>query len=183
MTLATEPSTRIAGVQKLLINGEWVEAASGKTFETFNPATGEVLAEVAEADKEDVDRAVKAARAAFENPSWRDMTPSKRGQLLWKLADLLEARTDEFARLECLDNGKPFKVAKYADVPLAVDMFRYMAGWATKIEGNTIPLSMPGFFAYTLREPVGVVGQVIPWNFPLLMAAWKLAPALTTGCT
>lgn len=183
MTLATEPSTRIAGVQKLLINGEWVEAASGKTFETFNPATGEVLAVVAEADKEDVDRAVKAARAAFENPSWRDLSPSKRGQLLWKLADLLEARRDEFARLECLDNGKPFKVAKYADVPLAVDMFRYMAGWATKIEGNTIPLSMPGFFAYTLKEPVGVVGQVIPWNFPLLMAAWKLAPALTTGCT
>ena len=183
MTLASEEITRIAGVQKLLINGEFVEAASGRTFSTYNPATGEVLAEVAEADAEDVERAVKAARAAFENPAWRDMTPSKRGRLLWKLADLLESRTEEFARLDSLDNGKPFKIAQFADIPLAVDMFRYMAGWTTKIEGSTIPLSMPGFHAYTVKEPVGVVAQIIPWNFPLLMAAWKLAPALATGCT
>ncbi|HEY4000351.1 MAG TPA: aldehyde dehydrogenase family protein, partial [Candidatus Xenobia bacterium] len=176
--------TRIPGVQKLLIDGQWVEAASGKTFETYNPATGQVLADVAEADKADVDRAVAAARKAFRSKAWHDMTPSMRGRLLWKLADLLEARTDEFARLESLDNGKPFKIARVADVPLAVDMFRYMAGWVTKIEGNTLPLSLPGkFLAYTLKEPVGVVAQIIPWNFPLLMAAWKLAPALAAGCT
>ena len=170
--------------RKMLINGKWVDAASGKTFPTYNPATGEVLARVAEGDREDIDRAVKAARAAFESGAWPKLTPSKRGRLLWKLADLLEENLEEFAELEMLDNGKPLKVARVADVPLAVDMFRYMAGWATKIEGNTIPLSMPGkYLAYTLREPIGVVGQIIPWNFPLLMAAWKLAPALSAGCT
>jgi phenylacetaldehyde dehydrogenase len=170
--------------RKMLINGKWVEAASGKTFPSYNPATGEVLARVAEGDREDIDRAVKAARAAFESGAWPKMTPSKRGCLLWKLGDLLEENLEEFAELEMLDNGKPLKIARVADVPLAVDMFRYMAGWATKIEGHTIPLSMPGkYLAYTLREPVGVVGQIIPWNFPLLMAAWKLAPALASGCT
>jgi phenylacetaldehyde dehydrogenase len=172
----------------MLINGQWVMAASGKTFPTYNPATGEVLAEIAEGDREDVDRAVKAARKAFDSGPWRKLTASERGRLIWKLADLLEANRDEFAYLETLDNGKPFTVARAADVPLAVDMFRYMAGWATKLEGNTIPLSVPytpgaKYLAYTLREPVGVVGQVIPWNFPLLMAAWKLGPALATGCT
>jgi phenylacetaldehyde dehydrogenase len=169
----------------MLINGQWVMAASGKTFPTYNPATGEVLAEIAEGDREDIDRAVKAARRAFDSGPWRKMSPSERGRLIWKLADLLEANRDEFAYLESLDNGKPFLVARAADVPLAVDLFRYMAGWATKIEGNTIPISMPGgkYLAYTLREPVGVVGQVIPWNFPLLMASWKLGPALATGCT
>lgn len=173
---------------KMLIDGQWVEAASGKTFTVENPATGETIAKVAEGGKEDIDRAVKAARKAFENPAWSRMTASERGKLLWKLADLLEARTEEFAELETLDNGKPFAVAKVADVALAVDLFRYMAGWATKIEGNTIPISVPyargaEFHSYTLREPVGVVGQIIPWNFPLLMAAWKLGPALATGCT
>src|SRR3981081_1114895 len=174
--------------RKMLINGKWVNAASGKTFPTYNPATGEVLAQVAEGEGEDIEQAVKAARQAFDHGPWRRMTASERGRLIWKLGDLLEANTEEFAYLESLDNGKPLGVAKAADVPLAVDLFRYMAGWATKIEGNTIPLSVPytpgaKYLAYTLREPVGVVGQIIPWNFPLLMAAWKLGPALATGCT
>ncbi len=173
---------------QLLINGKWVEAASGKTFPSYNPATGEVLAQVAEGDREDINRAVSAARTAFETGPWSKMTASERGRLVWKLADLLEANLEEFAEIETLDNGKPMKVARAADVPLAVDLFRYMAGWATKIEGNTIPISVPytpgtKYLAYTLREPVGVVGQIIPWNFPLLMAAWKLGPALAAGCT
>src|SRR5436305_13117055 len=174
--------------RKMLINGKWLSAASGKTFPTYNPATGEVLAQVAEGDREDINQAVKAARNAFENGPWRRMTASQRGRLIWKLADLLEQHTEEFGYIESLDNGKPLNIAKAADVPLAVDMFRYMAGWTTKLEGNTIPLSVPytpgaKYLAYTLREPVGVVGQIIPWNFPLLMAAWKLGPALATGCT
>src|SRR6204780_3999623 len=178
----------ISRTHKMLINGKWVEAASGKTFPTFDPATGEVLSQVAEGDREDIDRAVKAARAAFETGPWSKMTASERGRAIWKLGDLLEQRRDEFAEIESLDNGKPYKVARAADVPLAAELFRYMAGWATKIEGNTIPLSVPytpgaKYLAYTLREPVGVVGQIIPWNFPLLMGAWKLGPALATGCT
>jgi phenylacetaldehyde dehydrogenase len=178
----------VSRTHKMLINGKWVEAASGKTFATFNPATGEVLARVAEGDREDIDRAVKAARAAFETGRWSQLTPSERGRAIWKLADLLEENLEEFAELESLDNGKPLKIARVADVPLAVDLLRYMAGWATKIEGNSIPISVPyapgaKFLAYTLREPVGVVGQIIPWNFPLLMAAWKLGPALATGNT
>src|ERR1700675_3533571 len=177
----------IARTHKILINGKWVDAASGKTFPTYNPATGEVLSRVAEGDKEDINRAVKAARAAFESGPWSKITPSERGRMIWKLGDLIEKHLEEFAQLESLDNGKPLTIARVADVPLAADMFRYMAGWATKIEGNTIPISSGGgatqFLAYTLREPVGVVGQIIPWNFPLLMAAWKLGPALATGCT
>jgi phenylacetaldehyde dehydrogenase len=170
--------------RKMLINGKWVEAASGKTFPTYNPATGEVLARVSEGDREDIDRAVKAARAAFETGPWRKMSPSERGRVIWKLGDLVEKHLEELAELEMLDNGKPLKIARIADIPLTADMFHYMAGWATKIEGSTIPISMPGkFLAYTLREPVGVIGQIIPWNFPLLMAAWKLAPALAVGCT
>jgi phenylacetaldehyde dehydrogenase len=178
----------ISRTHKILINGKWVEAASGKTFATYNPATGEVLARVAEGDREDIDRAVKAARNAFETGRWSQLTASERGRVIWKLADLLEENLEEFAELESLDNGKPLKIARAADVPLTVDLFRYFAGWATKIEGNTIPISVPyapgaKFLAYTLREPVGVVGQIIPWNFPLLMAAWKLGPALATGNT
>src|SRR5712692_2123627 len=171
--------------RQMLIDGEWIDSASGKTFETYNPATGEPLARVAEGDRADIDRAVKAARKAFESGHWPNLSPSERGRLLWKLGDLLEQNLEEFAELESLDNGKPLSVARIADVPLAVDLFRYMAGWATKIEGSTIPISASGakFFAYTLREPVGVVGQIIPWNFPLLMAAWKLGPALAAGCT
>ena len=174
--------------RKMLIDGKWVNAASGKTFPSYNPATGEVLAQVAEGDRQDIDAAVKAARKAFDSGPWSRLTASERGKLVWKLADLLEEHLEEFATLETLDNGKPLTVARAADVPLAVDMFRYMAGWTTKLEGNTIPLSVPytpgaKYFSYTLREPVGVVGQIIPWNFPLLMAAWKLGPALASGCT
>ena len=172
----------LATPRKLLIDGRWVAASSGKTFDSIDPATGEVLARVAEGDKADIDAAVKAARRAFESGPWAKMSASERGRIMWKIADLLEQHTEEFAELETLDNGKPISVSRVADVPLAVDLFRYMAGWATKIEGSTIPISGP-FFAYTRREPIGVVGQIIPWNFPLLMAAWKLGPALATGCT
>ncbi len=178
----------VAKPRKMLIDGKWVNAVSGKTFPTYNPATGEVLAQIAEGDRQDIDFAVQAARRAFQEGPWSRMTSSERGRLIWKLADLLEANLEEFATLETLDNGKPLGVARAADVPLAVDLFRYMAGWATKLEGTTIPISVPytpgaKYLAYTLREPVGVVGQIIPWNFPLLMAAWKLGPALASGCT
>src|ERR1700683_364408 len=179
-------SSFVARKQKLLINGKWVEAASGKTFASYNPATGEVLAHVAEGDREDIDRAVKAARAAFETGPWSKMSPAARGKIIWKLADLIEKHAEEFAQLESLDNGKPLAVARAADVPVTIENMRYYAGWATKIEGNTIPLSLAApskYLAYTVREPVGVVGQIIPWNFPLLMAAWKLGPALAAGCT
>jgi len=174
--------------RQMLINGHWVDSVSGKTFPSYDPSTGEVLATVAEGDKADIDLAVKAARKAFESGPWRKMSVSERGRLIWKLADLIDQHLDEFAFLESLDNGKPLTIARAADVPLAADLFRYMAGWATKIEGNTIPISVPytpkaRYLSYTLREPVGVVGQIIPWNFPLLMAAWKLGPALATGCT
>jgi phenylacetaldehyde dehydrogenase len=168
---------------RMLIDGRFVSAASGKTFPVYNPATGEEMARVPEAETEDVDRAVLAARHAFDDGPWSRMSSSQRGQLIWKLADLLESNLDEFAELESLDNGKPFSVAKVADLPLAVDMFRYMAGWATKISGSSLSFGTPGaFHSYTMREPIGVVGQIIPWNFPLLMAAWKLAPALAAGC-
>src|SRR5258708_11869010 len=183
--LSKSTTTFLNQPKGMLIDGEWINSISGKTFETFNPATGEPLARVAEGDGADIDRAVKAARKAFESGPWPSLSPSERGRLLWKLGDLLEQHLEEFAELESLDNGKPLSVARVADVPLAVDLFRYMAGWATKIEGSTIPISVSGakFFAYTLREPVGVVGQIIPWNFPLLMQAWKLGPALAPGCT
>src|SRR5258708_14700405 len=183
--LSKSTTTFLNQPKGMLIDGEWINSISGKTFETFNPATGEPLARVDEGDGADIDRAVKAARKVFENGPWSNLSPSERGRMLWKLGDLLEQHLEEFAELESLDNGKPLSVARVADVPLAVDLFRYMAGWATKIEGSTIPISVSGakFFAYTLREPVGVVGQIIPWNFPLLMAAWKLGPALAPGCT
>src|SRR5579883_3458902 len=175
----------ISRPRKMMINGQWVDSISGKTFPTYDPSNGKVLAQVAEGAAEDINLAVNAARKAFEQGKWRRMTASERGRLIWKLADLLEQNLEEFAQLESLDNGKPLTVARVADVPLVVDLFRYMAGWTTKIEGNTIPISPKGgqYFAYTLREPVGVVGQIIPWNFPLLMAAWKLGPALAAGCT
>ncbi len=185
VTLDQNVARYVAKPRKMLINGQWVDAASGKTFPTYNPATGDVLAQVAEGDREDINRAVDAARAAFDQGPWRKLSHSERSRMMWKLADLVEKHAEEFAQLESLDNSKPLTIARVADVPGTVDMFRYMAGWATKIEGNTIPLSAQGngkFLAYTLREPVGVVGQIIPWNFPLLMAAWKLAPALAAGC-
>ena len=172
----------LATPRKILIDGKWVAAVSGKTFDSIDPATGEVLARIAEGDKADIDLAVKAARRAFDSGPWAKMSASERGRIIWKIADLLEKHTEEFAELETLDNGKPISISRVADVPLAVDLFRYMAGWATKIEGSTIPIAGP-YLAYTRREPVGVVGQIIPWNFPLLMAAWKLGPALATGCT
>jgi phenylacetaldehyde dehydrogenase len=178
----------IASPKQLLIGERWMPAASGKTFAVTDPSTGTVIAHAAEGDVVDVDRAVKAARQAFEGGPWPAMTPAERGKIIWRIGELILAHLDELAELESLDNGKPITVARAADVPLAADMFHYMAGWATKIEGKTIPLSVlytPGarYHAYTRPEPVGVVGQIIPWNFPLLMAAWKLAPALAVGCT
>jgi phenylacetaldehyde dehydrogenase len=186
---ADAAAARITGPKRLLIDGQWVEAASGRTFQTIDPATEEVLADIAHGDAEDVERAVRAARRAFEFGSeWRRMTPSDRGRLIHRIGDLILDNADELATLESMDNGKPRAVARVADVALAADIFHYMSGWATKLEGNTIPISAltaPGhqFHAYTRRDPVGVVGQIIPWNFPLLMAAWKLAPVLTCGCT
>jgi phenylacetaldehyde dehydrogenase len=168
--------------KQLFIDGEFVDAVSGKTFPVFNPATGEILAKVAEGDAADVDLAVKAARRAFESGPWRSMSPAERARLIYKLADKLEERLEDLALLESLDNGKPLAVARVADVPMSVENLRYMAGWATKIVGQSIPI--PGeFHAYTRREPIGVVGQIIPWNFPLLMLAWKIGPALAAGCT
>jgi phenylacetaldehyde dehydrogenase len=163
-----------------------VDAASGRTFESLNPATEEVLASVAYGEAEDVDRAVRAARAAFDDGAvWRRMPHGQRGRIIHKLGDLILEHLEEFALLESLDNGKPLAVARVADVPLAADMFHYMSGWATKIEGSTIPISawdQDAYLGFTLREPVGVCGQIIPWNFSLLMAAWKVAPVLAAGC-
>jgi phenylacetaldehyde dehydrogenase len=186
VTLDRNVEAFIGAPRQLFIDGQWTDAASGKTFETPNPATGETLARIAEGDAEDIDRAVRAARRAFEEGPWSRMTPSERGRIIWRIGDLILEHVDELAALESLDNGKPFAVAQGADVPLAADLFHYMAGWATKIEGSTIDISVPympgaNFHSYTLREPIGVVGQIIPWNFPLLMAAWKVGPALATG--
>jgi betaine-aldehyde dehydrogenase len=166
---------------QLFIDGQWVDSESGKTFKTPNPATGDTLAEVAEADKADIDKAVAAARRAFEG-KWSKMSARDRGRLLYKLSQLIEQNAADLAAIETADNGKPIKESLYVDLPQVVENFEYFAGWATKIEGETIPV--PGkMFNYTLREPIGVCGQIIPWNFPLLMAAWKLAPALAAGNT
>ena len=180
-TTVVEPNVKI-GPTKLLINGKWVDSASGKTFPTINPSTGEVITQVAEADAADVDKAVVAARAAFDKGPWRKMSASRRGVLMNKLADLIEKNADELAQLEALDNGKPAHVARAADLPLTIACYRYYAGWADKNQGKTIPVN-GNYFTYTKHEPVGVVGQIIPWNFPLLMQAWKLGPALAAGCT
>lgn len=178
----------ISQPKKLLIDGLWVEAASGKTFAVVDPATNKEVGRVAEGDKADVDKAAKAARRAFESGEWPSLRPMQRERLLHKLADLVEANADELAQLESLDNGKPVMMARHADVVMTAEFLRYMAGWATKIEGSTIDVSLSyvpqgQFFAYTRKEPVGVCGQIIPWNFPLLMAAWKIGPALAAGCT
>jgi acyl-CoA reductase-like NAD-dependent aldehyde dehydrogenase len=167
---------------RLFIGGEWQDAASGETFEVIDPARAEVLTEVAEAGVEDVDRAVRAARDAFEGGEWREMSPRARGRLLWKLAERLEERKDEIARVETLNNGKPL-FESGIDVAMTIQTFEYYAGWTTKIEGETIPVSVPFQFNYTLREPIGVVGAIVPWNFPLNLASWKVAPALAAGCT
>ncbi len=168
--------------QPLFIGGKWQDSVSGKTFETLNPSTGQVICNVAEGDKADIDLAVKAARKAFEDGPWHKMNASERGRLLNKLADLVEKHREELAALETVDNGKPYNIALNADLALTVKCYRYYAGWADKIHGKTIPVEGP-YFCYTRHEPVGVVGQIIPWNFPLLMQAWKWGPALATGCT
>jgi len=166
---------------QLFIDGKFVDAESGKTFNSPNPATGDTFAEVAEADKADIDKAVAAARRAFEG-KWSRISARDRGRMLYKLAQLIEQNAAQLAETETSDNGKPIRESTYVDIPQAAENFEYFAGWATKIEGETIPV--PGeMFNYTLREPVGVCGQIIPWNFPLLMAAWKLAPALAAGNT
>ncbi|MCC6420398.1 MAG: aldehyde dehydrogenase family protein [Gemmataceae bacterium] len=168
--------------QPLFIGGKWQDSVSGKTFPTLNPATGETICQVAEGDRADVDLAVKAARKAFEEGPWAKLNASERGRLLHKLADLIEKNQEELAALESLDNGKPYRDALTADLPLTIKCYRYYAGWADKIHGKTIPVEGP-YFCYTRHEPIGVVGQIIPWNFPLLMQAWKWGPALATGCT
>ncbi len=168
--------------QKMLIGGEWCESASGKSFETHDPSTGRTICQVTEGDTADIDRAVRAARKALEFGPWSRMDASERGRILFKLADLIEANLDELAALEALDNGKPVSVARAADLPLVIKCYRYFAGWAGKTHGKTIPID-GNYFCYTRHEPVGVVGQIIPWNFPLLMQAWKWGPALAMGCT
>jgi aldehyde dehydrogenase (NAD+) len=167
---------------KLLIDNRWVESESGRTFATVNPSTGEEICQVAEADSTDVDRAVLAARAAFEHGPWPKMPASERGGLLYRLADLIENNADAMARLESLDCGKPVSVARAVDVAKTIACYRYFAGWADKVQGKTIPID-GDFLCYTKHEPIGVVGQIIPWNYPMLMMAWKLAPALATGNT
>jgi acyl-CoA reductase-like NAD-dependent aldehyde dehydrogenase len=167
---------------KLLIGGEWSAASTGKTFETINPSTEKPLASVAFGSAEDVDRAVAAARHALEAGPWSKMSARERGRLMFKLADLIERDKEKLAILESMDNGKPINETMYFDIPQVIETFRYYAGWADKIYGDVNPVGGE-YFSYTLKEPAGVVGQIIPWNFPALMAAWKLAPALATGCT
>ncbi len=181
--MTPSPASSVAiSATKLLINNRWIDSASGKTFATINPSTGEEICQIAEADAIDVEKAVQAARTAFERGPWRKTQASERGRLLLRLADLIEKNADELAHLESLDNGKPFSVAKAVDVAASAGCYRYFAGWADKVHGKTIPID-GDFFCYTRMEPVGVVGQIIPWNFPMLMQAWKLAPALATGNT
>ena len=172
----------LQGPKKLYINGQFVESVSKKTFSTPNPATGKKLVEVYEGDKEDINLAVKAARKAFDEGPWSRLSAAERSRLMYKLADLMEENKTELAQLETLDNGKPIRETTNADIPLAIEHIRYYAGWSTKIVGQTIPVS-GNYFNYTRHEAVGVVGQIIPWNFPLLMAMWKLGAALATGCT
>ncbi|MDJ0396416.1 aldehyde dehydrogenase family protein [Rhodococcus sp. G-MC3] len=178
----------ISSPKRMFIDGKWVDSASGKVFETADPATGQAITTVPHGGAEDVDRAVAAARRAFESGEWRRVTPAQRQRLLWKIGEGILARAEQFAQLESIDNGKSVAVAQAVDVTWATEIFFYYAGWATKIEGRTIPVSVPWapggrFHAYTLREPVGVCAQIVPWNFPLVMAAFKVAPALTCGNT
>jgi acyl-CoA reductase-like NAD-dependent aldehyde dehydrogenase len=173
----------IAGPHSLLIGSERAQAADGRTFATFDPASGREIAEAPQAGVEDVARAVAAARGAFEDGPWASVAPSERGRLIGALADAIERHDEELAQIESLDNGKPVKLAQYVDVRGTVAHLRYFAGWPTKIEGSVLPVTAPDMLCYTRREPVGVCGQIVPWNFPLLMAAWKIAPALAAGCT
>jgi acyl-CoA reductase-like NAD-dependent aldehyde dehydrogenase len=181
--LGSEARAFIVGEHRLLIGDERLDAADGRTFATLDPATGREIAEVALAGAEDVERAVLAARAAFKDGPWATMPPAGRERLMHALADAIEARAEEIAQIESLDNGKPVGLAQYVDVNGAVGHLRYFAGWPTKIEGGVLPVTAPNMHCYTRREPVGVCAQIIPWNFPLLMAAWKLGPALAAGCT
>jgi phenylacetaldehyde dehydrogenase len=177
-------SAFVSRKHKLLIGGEWVESVSGQRLEVHDPGTGEVVGHIPNGGTKDVDRAVAAARRAFDNGPWSSMSGADRGQLIWKLAARLEELSDELAEIEALDAGKPLGYAKVADLLLTRALYYYFAGWASKIAGETLTLSRPGeFHAYTLREPVGVVGLITPWNFPLVLAAYKLAPALASGCT
>ncbi|QDU63604.1 NAD/NADP-dependent betaine aldehyde dehydrogenase [Planctomycetes bacterium Pan216] len=180
MTTATRPPK--VKQTKMFIDGKWLDSCSGKTFETLNPTNEEPIAEVPLAGKEDVDLAVEAARRAFETGDWPKMDARDRGRIMYKIADLIEENIDELAALETLDNGKPIAESRHGDLPFVIDVFRYFAGWADKIHGNTVPIR-GNHFCYTKREPVGVAGQIIPWNFPLCMVAWKWAPALAAGCT
>jgi acyl-CoA reductase-like NAD-dependent aldehyde dehydrogenase len=173
----------VAGPHRLLIGGERLDAADGRTFETLDPATGRAIADVPQAGVEDVDRAVAAAREAFEDGRWSGIAAAKRTRAMLALADAIESHADELAEVESLDNGKPVKLAKRVDVALAAEHLRYFAGWPTKIAGETLPVAQANMHCYTRKEPVGVCGQIIPWNFPLLMAAWKIGPALAAGCT
>ena len=185
MTTATETAVvkrpQIRRTQ-MLIDGQWCDSSSGETFATYHPATEEKIADVAQGNADDIDRAVKAARGAFEEGEWSRMDARDRGRIINRLADLIEENLEELAALETLDNGKPISDARNADLPLVVDCLRYYAGWADKIQGKTIPIR-GNYFCYTRSEPVGVVGQIIPWNFPALMVAWKWGPALAAGCT
>jgi acyl-CoA reductase-like NAD-dependent aldehyde dehydrogenase len=169
--------------RQLFINGRWTDAASGGTLTSVNPATGKPIAEVAAAKVADIERAVAAARRAFDDGRWTGLTPMQRSRILWRVGELIERDRDELAQIETLDNGKPLSAARNVDLPQAAQHFFYHAGWCTKLEGETMPVSWPRHFAYTLREPVGVVGQIIPWNYPLIMAARNLAPALACGNT
>jgi phenylacetaldehyde dehydrogenase len=181
----SEPVARfLAGKHRAFIGGKWVDAASGKTFETYDPSSGRVIAKVASCDAIDVDRAVAAARAAFESGPWPNTTGSERARMMWKLAELIEKHAEELTELESINNGKPLAGVRNVDLMLSCETLRYTAGWATKITGETLSLSTaPKTHAFTVREPIGVVGQIIPWNSPIMMACWKLAPALATGCT
>jgi phenylacetaldehyde dehydrogenase len=194
VSIATQPAPS-AGIvaflrqpERLLIGGQWVDSESDVSIPVIDPATGNEIARIADANRADVDKAVAAAREAFERGAWSRMLPAQREALLWRLADLIDQNADALAELESIDNGKTKFMASVVDVPGARNYFRYMAGWATKIEGSTIDVSIGApeggrINAYTRREPVGVVAQIIPWNFPLVMAAWKLGPALAAGCT
>ena len=187
-TISSAVQGFLNGPKKLYIGGEFVDAASGQTFATYNPADGQKLADVAHGQAEDIDRAVRAARTAFEDGPWSRMKANERERMIWRVGDILSARAEEFGQLEALDNGKSVAIATAVDVAWAADVFRYYAGWATKIEGSTVNVSMPfspggEFHAYTLREAIGVCGLIVPWNFPLLMSSWKLAPALAAGNT
>ncbi len=179
--MATAPQVQVKP-GKLFIGGKWVEAASGKTFPTINPATGETITMIAEGDERDVAAAAEAARRAFESGPWAEMSAADRGKLLWKIGDLIDKYNEELGTLETLDNGKPIFESRQIDMPMTAEVFRYYAGWATKIHGETVPVRGP-FLHYTLREPLGVVAAIVPWNFPLLLASWKVAPALAAGNT